>query len=222
MVYTIKATPSRAVYSFWPFLLWTLPIAAVYGLGVLGLSDLCGRTYNEAIAMPLVFVSAVSYGWLAWKKHNEFAMALAVLSTGFFAREWHFAGTSTGVYIVAAGVAGWFLYRRRRMSQLIKNSPVEIWLWATGLCYVMSQVIARRVFSSDHLGWLPMEETYHIAMEETTETMAHLMLALTSLAAWRWFGAAEGQKMQEVQADDQSLKPLHRAEGIDDDLAQAG
>ena len=173
---------SRTALSFWPFLLCSLPFAAVYSLGAMGHAEVCGRAGNEAIAMPLVLVSVVSYGVLARKKRNEFAMALAVLSTGFFLREWHFAGTSLGVYIVAAGVAGWFVVRRNRMKKLIKNTPVEIWLWAAGLCYVLSQVIARRVFAANHLGWLPMEEAYHIPLEETMETMAHVMLALTSFA----------------------------------------
>lgn len=190
----IEMEAPRTGRSFWPFLLWLLPFAAVYGFGFWGLLDLLGRTYNEAAAMPLLFVSIVSYGLLAWKKHNEFALILAVLSTAFFLREWHFAGTGTGVYIAAAGVGGWFVYRRRRMNELIKNTPVEIWLWATGLCYLMSQVIARRVFSDEHLGWLPMEDMYHIHLEETMETLAHLMLAFTSYAAWRWFGARERRR----------------------------
>ena len=183
----------RTVLAFWPFLLWMVPMAAVYGLGHWGWSDLCGRTWNEPIAIPLVLVSVISYTLLAWKKHNEFAMALAVLSTGFFLREWHFAGTGAGVYVVVAGVAVWFVARRRRMNRLIKNTPVEIWLWATALCYLMSQLIARRLFAEGHLGGLPLEEMYHIQLEETTETMAHIMLALTSLTAWRRFAARPEQ-----------------------------
>lgn len=199
---------SRTVFSFWPFLLWILPFAAVYGFGALGYQEVFGRTYNEAIAIPLLFVSAASFGLLARKHRNEFALALAVLSTGFFLREWHFTGTGTAVYVVATGVAGWFVVRRRRMSELIKNTPVEIWLWATGLCYLLSQMIARRMFGGDHLGWLPMEDTYHISLEETMETLAHIMLALTSFAAWRWFGAAGGVRRPCAEVREETVAPV--------------
>lgn len=184
-----KSTSGRTVLSFWPFMLWLVPLMVVYGLGSLGYDEVCGRTANEEIAMPLVLVSVVTFGLLAWQKRNEFALVLAVLSTGFFLREWHFAGTSAGVYAVIAFVAGWFVYRRRQIAALIKDTPVEIWLWATALCYIMSQLIARRVFGGNYLNLLPMEAVYHIPLEETTETTAHIMLAVTGLVAWNWFGA---------------------------------
>ncbi|MHC4468812.1 MAG: hypothetical protein ACYSUZ_05515, partial [Planctomycetota bacterium] len=170
------------------FLLWTLPLIAVYGLGHLGLGHLCGRNTNEAIALPLVMISVVGYGLLAWQRRNEFALVLFVLSLGFFCREWHFAGTSDGVYVVGAFVGAWFLYRRKTIGALIKDTPVEIWLWSACLCYGMSLLIARRVFAEKYLGLLPMEELYHIPLEETMETMAHVMLAATCLVAWQQFG----------------------------------
>jgi len=144
---------------------------------------------NEQIALPLVLISVVAYGLLAWCRHNEFSLVMFILSLGFFCREWHFAGTSTGVYVVAAFVGAWLIYRRKEIGTLIKNTPVEVWLWAAFLCYALAQLIARRVFAEKYLGLLPNEEQYHIPLEESMETMAHLMLAATSLAAWRQFGA---------------------------------
>jgi hypothetical protein len=181
--------PRRTVVSFWPFILWILPLVAVYSLGQCGLEHLCGRRMNELIALPLVLISVVGYGLLTWQRRNEFALVMFVLSLGFFCREWHFAGTSKGVYVVAAFVGIWFVCRRKSIGALIKNTPVEIWLWSAFLCYGMSQLIARRVFSEKHLGLLPMEEHYHIPLEETMETMAHVMLAATCLVAWLQFGA---------------------------------
>ncbi|MHC4386304.1 MAG: hypothetical protein ACYSUG_04865 [Planctomycetota bacterium] len=181
--------PRRTVVSFWPFTLWILPFIIVYALGHWELQKWCGREVLEQIALPLVLVSVVSYGLLAWRRGNELAKVLFVLSVGFFCREWHFAGTSKGIYVLIAIVAGWSVYRRKRITALIKDTPVEIWLWAACLCYVLSQVIARRAFGSDHLNILPMEEQYNVEFEETMETLAHLMLAVTSLVAWRQFDA---------------------------------
>ena len=183
--------PQRKANSFWPLILWTVPFIVVYGLGHFGFGHLCGRGINEQIALPLVLVSVIGYGLLAWRRHNEFSLAIFILSIGFFCREWHFPGTSIGVYVVAAFVCGWFVYRRKKIDALIKHTPVEIWLWAAFLCYAMAQLIARRVFGEKYLGLLPMEEQYHIPLEETMETMAHLMLAATCLVAWCQFGAGK-------------------------------
>jgi len=180
--------PRRTVVSFWPFILWMLPFIAVYSLGHCGLEYLCARTVNEQIALPLVLISVVGYGLIAWYRHNEFSLVMFILSLGFFCREWHFAGTSKGVYVVAAFVGAWLICRRKEIGTLIKNTPVEIWLWAAFLCYALAQLIARRVFAEKYLGLLPNEEQYHIPLEETMETMAHLMLAATCLVAWRQFG----------------------------------
>ena len=181
--------PRRTALSFWPFILWTLPFIAVYSLGHCGLDYLCGRTVNEQIALPLVSISVIGYGLLAWRKQNEFSLVMFILSLGFFCREWHFAGTRKGVYVVAAFVGLWLIYRRKEIGTLIKNTPVEIWLWAAFLCYALAQLIARRVFAEKYLSLLPKEEQYHIPLEETMETMAHLMLAATCFVAWRQFGA---------------------------------
>ena len=148
----------RTIFSFWPFLLWVLPFAVVYGLEYLGYGQLCGRRMNESIAMPLLLISVFGYGLLIWRKYNKFLLAMFVLCLDLFCREWHFAGTSKGVYVVAAFVGGWIVYHRRQVAVLIRNTPIEIWLWATFLCYTMSILISRRIFSEKHLGWLPKEE----------------------------------------------------------------
>jgi hypothetical protein len=198
--------PPRTVISFWPFLMWILPLMAVYGLGHLGFEHLCGRRVNEMIALPLVLISVVGYGLLAWQRRNEFALVMFVLSVGFFCREWHFAGTSKGVYVVAAFVGVWFVYRRKSIGALIKNTPVEIWLWSACLCYGMGVLIARRVFAEKYLGLLPMEEHYHISLEETTETMAHVMLAATCLVAWLQFGKRTDKASQNDVSVDAGAK----------------
>lgn len=179
--------PRRTVVSFWPFTLWILPFIIVYTLGHWGLEKWCGREILEQAAIPLVLASVVSFGLLAWRRGNEFAKVLFVLSFGFFCRELHFAGTSKGIYVLIAFVAGWAIYRRKEITALIKDTPVEIWLWAACLCYVLSQVVARRAFGEEHLNILPMEEKYNVAFEETMETLAHSMLAVTSFIAWHQF-----------------------------------
>jgi hypothetical protein len=185
--------PRRTAVSFWPFILLLLPIITVYTLGHWDRGSLCGRDFNEHIALPLVFLSILGYGAMALRYLNEFLLVMFILSVDFFCREWHFAGTTYGVYMVAAILGCWVLYRRKTIASLIKNTPVEIWLWATAACYLFSVLISRRVFGDGHLGLLPNENLYHIPLEESTETMAHLMLALTCLIAWRQFGKSKAE-----------------------------
>ncbi|MCK4999292.1 MAG: hypothetical protein KAS23_07150 [Anaerohalosphaera sp.] len=182
-----KNKSGRGVLSYWPMLVCFLPIIYVYVVKYFGYDELCSRGNNEMLAMPLVFVSVVSYGVLAWRGRNEFALVMFVLSLGFFCREWHFVGTSNGVYVVLAIVGGWFVVRRKQIGELINGTRPELWAWATFACYAMAQVVARRVFGPKYLDLLPMEADYHIFFEETIETTAHIMLALTSFVAWKEF-----------------------------------
>jgi len=177
----------RAIKSFWPFVLLLVPIIVVYLLGHWHLERWCGKSVNEHIALPLVFLSVLGYGGLSIYYRNEFLLVMFILSVDFFCREWHFAGTTYGVYMVAAILGCWVMYRRKAIVGSIKKTPVEIWLWATVGCYLLSILISRRVFAPNHLGLLPMEEQFHIPLEESEETMAHIMLALTCLVAWWQF-----------------------------------
>lgn len=245
----------RNILSFWPMLLCLLPFIysyiVIYAYTVKGadLNNQDFRSSYEIIALPLVLVSVLSFGLLAWKKRNEFALVMFVLSTGFFCREWHFVGTSSGIYVVLAVVAGWFilrsnsidklikgekverwlaqsksfgklikgtkaetwLLRNKSFDELIKSKKVEIWLWGTFLCYALGQLVARRVFGPKYLNLLPMEDTCHILFEETIESMAHILLAMTSFAAWRQFTAKSAVEQVNVET---SKKPIMREQEV--------
>ena len=239
----------RNILSFWPMLLCLLPfiysyiVIYVYTVKGADLNDQDYRHSYEIIALPLVLVSVLSFGLLAWKKRNEFALVMFVLSTGFFCREWHFVGTSNGIYVVLAIVAGWFilrsksidkliksekverwlvqskstgklikgtkleiwLLRSKSFDELIKGKKVEIWLWGTFLCYALGQLVARRVFGPDYLNLLPMENTCHILFEETIESMAHIMLAMTSFVAWRQFTAKGCEQQAAIEIPEKPI-----------------
>lgn len=192
----IEIKTGRGVLSYWPMLICFLPIIYVYVVKHFGYDGLCSRGNNEMLAMPLVFVSVVSYGLLAWRRKNEFALVMFVLSLGFFCREWHFVGTSNGVYVVLAIVGGWFVYRRKQIGKLIACTRPELWTWASFACYAMAQIVARRVFGPKYLNVLPMEDVYHIFFEETIESTAHIMLAITSFISWKEFFTKNNQSTE--------------------------
>ena len=104
-----------------------------------------------------------------------------MLSGAFFCREWHFAGTSTGVYVVLVLLGFWAFKQRRLFDKFIGKGRFRIWLFSAFATYLLSQLIARRFFR--HL-YLPQEAQLHINLEETVETMAHVMLIVVSFSAW--------------------------------------
>jgi hypothetical protein len=139
------------------------------------------RGANESMALILVGVSVVGFGIQAIKYRQEFQFFMLALCAAFFCREWHFAGTSNGIYIALGCLAIWFFKRQRQIDGFFKGNAVETWFWATFSCYVLSQIIARRVFR--YVG-LPGEEEMHIYLEESVETMAHVVMIITCFVSW--------------------------------------
>jgi hypothetical protein len=181
-----KAELNKRLF-WWPFLFGPAAVVYVYITKAVGLDALCSRYSNEIIAMPLVGVSFLIFFILACKTKNEFVIGMTFLVAAFFCREWHFAGTSTGVYIALAVFTGWFIYRREHIGRMIRGRKVKIWLFASASCYFLSQLVARRVFSERHLNLLPFEEEYHIPLEETLEAAGHILMIITSIMAWLTF-----------------------------------
>jgi len=174
----------KIILKFWPFLYIPCALAWVYVARHFGWDWLCSRQSMEVIAMPLVGISIISYGILASKTKNELVIAIALLNIAFFCREWHFVGTSNGIYVALCVFVGWYIYRRNVIGPMIAATTLKIWLIAAASGYFLSQVIARRVFSERHLGGLPLEEEYHIFFEEVFEVSAHLMMIVSSFLAW--------------------------------------
>ena len=122
------------IRSLWPFTFIPLAIIYVYVTSYFGYDWLCVKSFHEPIAFPIVGMSILSFFWLAYKTKNELASAMVFLNVAFFFREWHFAGTSTGVYIAIGIFVGWFVYRRKQIEKMITGRKIKIWLFATACC----------------------------------------------------------------------------------------
>lgn len=156
-------------------------MAMVYIAQAVSPEQIAWRGANESMALILVGISIVGFGAQAIRYKQEFQFFMLTLCIAFFCREWHFAGTSNGIYVALACLAAWFFKRQRQIDGFFKGNAVEPWFWATFSCYVLSQIIARRVFR--YVG-LPGEEEMHIYLEETVETMAHVVMIVTCLVSW--------------------------------------
>jgi len=172
---------------WWPMLCGPLAIAGVYVAAATDQQWLVSRAANEDIALPLVAAALVGFAVRAWRFGSEFHLFMAVLCAAFFCREWHFAGTSKGIYIAMALLAVWAVKRRAVFERALSDRRLVVWFWATFVTYVLSQLIARRLFR--HLG-MPLEDQLHVLLEETVETTAHLMMIVTCLVARSPAGSA--------------------------------
>jgi len=163
----------------------------VYAANMIGAGDLASRWANENIALILLSVPLVAFSVQAFAFRSEFQLFMAVLCVAFFCREWHFAGTSKGIYVALGLLAFWAVKRKTALEAIIGKGHTNVWVWATFSTYVLSQLIARRVFRYVHL---PREAELHVPLEESVETMAHIMMIVTCVIAWRAISAARRGK----------------------------
>ena len=72
-------------------------------------------------------------------------------------------------------------YKHRRLMADTEGGRIRVWLICTFTTYFLAVLISRRVFK--HLG-LPNEQDLHVMLEESVETMAHLMMLVAGLVDW--------------------------------------
>ena len=166
---------------WWPVLLGPGAMLFVYLTKIIGQEWLISRGSNENIALWLLGVCVIGFAIQAFHFRSEFHLFMLALCVAFFCREWHFPGTGKGIYIALAVLALWAIIRKDKL-EVIRDNRLKVWLWVTFGTYLLSQLIARRVFRYVHL---PQEADLHILLEETVETMAHIMMIITCFLAWR-------------------------------------
>jgi hypothetical protein len=162
---------------WWPMLLGPLAMVLVYIATMTGRESMVSRGSNEDIAMILLGICVIGFAAQAVKFRTEFSLFMLVLCVAFFCREWHFPGTHKGIYVALGLLAYWGISRKDRFA-ITKQQPLNIWLWSTFATYLLSQLIARRVF---RYVYLPREDQLHIVLEETVETTAHIAMIVTCL-----------------------------------------
>src|SRR5262245_60903617 len=162
--------------SWWPL----LAVPAVVALGLLarplGLPGLLDKRPHELIAPPILCLTVGFCARRAMLDNNLFFAWLTGLAAVFLIREVHFSGSDpvTGVGLLLLAI--WAALRRRALLDALLAWRHAPWLYATVLCYLLSQLVARRAFRG-----LPGEKGLHVGLEELLETAAHLLFLLTAV-----------------------------------------
>jgi len=159
---------------WWPMLLGPAAMVLVCLTNGTTQQEIFSKGSNEAMALVLVGTALVFFALQAIIFRSEFHLFMAVLCAAFFCREWHFAGTSKGIYVALVLLGIWAVIRRVKFTGVIGKSHLRIWTVTMMATYLLSQLVARRVFK--HIPILPNEDNLHIPLEETLETLAHLTM----------------------------------------------
>ena len=102
----------RQYGQWWPILLGPMAMLLVYLAKMIGQQWIVSRGFNESIALALVGVCIVGFAVQTIIFRSEFHLFMAVLCGAFFCREWHFAGTSNGIYVALGALCFWWLKPR--------------------------------------------------------------------------------------------------------------
>jgi len=168
--------------NYWPFAIGPLAMVVVYILYALNWQAVCSKHIQEYIHPVLIAAALIIFTATAIKQKELFHFIMAVLCFSFLCRELHFAGTSLGIYIAIAIITTWAISKWKQIGPVIEQGKIKPWLYATGFTYILSQLIARRVFRDLHL---PNEQCLHVMLEETVETAAHFMMVITAIITFR-------------------------------------
>lgn len=162
---------------WWPLLLGPAGMGAVYLCRAAGWGA-PGKPVQEQTALVILGM-AIGASVALWRcGPNPWHRVLTLAAAMLFCRELHFAGTGPGIY---AGLVLLAILIVRGWDQLGPwwfGGRFRFWMVSTGAAYLLSQLIARRVFRE--IG-LPHEDEVHVALEEIVENVAHLLLFLTTL-----------------------------------------
>ncbi len=166
----------RAIAAWWPLVLPPVVMAAVWGAHAAGARAVLAKTVHETIALMLLSaaVGAALKGLLV--RRDRASLLLALLCIAFLCREIHFRGTDTGFYVAVALIAAWAaLWRKDLLAALIGQARGR-WLVITAWAYFLSLLVQRRA-----LRFLPGEDQVHVQLEEISENLGHLLLAILAL-----------------------------------------
>jgi hypothetical protein len=172
--------PSVPWWSYWPVLLGPATVVAVYVAWSAGVETELQKGPLELAAIVLTGVALLCWGVQALQSRDPVAILVTFLALAFFQREIHFEGSDEILYVMALSLLVWAFAWRNRLPEALALGRRWPWLAATGLTYLLSQLVARRVFSG-----FPLEYELHIWVEEAIENTAHVMLVVSAFAH-RW------------------------------------
>lgn len=167
----------------WPGLLAAGPLATVFVYVAHAQAwPVLGKPALETYAISVLPLALAAFLLKAWRTHRRLYLFMAAFALIALLREWHFAWTGKGVYLMLLALILAAAWQHRVLMSEARDGPFLPWFKGTLVVYFLGVLVARRVFRDI----LPDEQPIHVALEETLENVAHSMLLLTALAgSWK-------------------------------------
>jgi len=193
--------------AWWPLL--AVPAVVVLGLVArpFGFGELLVKRPHELLAPPVLALTVLLCARRALATDDLLFAWLTGLAAVFLVREVHFAGSDpiTGAGLLLLAV--WAAIRRRALRDALLAWRHAPWLYATALCYLLSQLVGKRVFKA-----LPGERGLHIGMEELLETAAHLLFLLCAVLGQAGLGRRRSRRLDALEGSRMPDRGASRAD----------
>lgn len=166
---------------WWPALLGPATFATTYFAYETNWTWFLAKGTHEPIAYGLLAIAIGLFAMRYALGRNPWHLLLMFLGVIFLLREWKTRlviesidlNTSAWVFVLLGGWCAWVWMWRNRLVVRARAGLFWPWLCCTGWTYLLSQLMSRRA-----LKFLPMEDILHVAMEESVENTAHIMLII--------------------------------------------
>lgn len=185
----------------WAFIPAIAGIFFVYWAKASGHLSLVNKEYNEKVAIWVMGLICATFLFRAFRYKIEMDWILFIMAVNFLCREVHFAGTSTGVFVVFGIVIIWVLCWKKRLLENVRDASLfQASLTGTAFCYFLAFIIQKRVFRESRCPLLPDEAGMHIFLEEVLENVSHLFFLVTALVAFRSLNKKKGTRLEVGEA----------------------
>jgi len=157
-----------------PLLVYALPFlaaAVILLVRVTPVGWVTEKPVQELIAPTVLAIAAGSVVFVYYWTRAKFALMLTLFVWALFLRELHFEFMNGGILFALAGLMWWLSNVRQELVEWLKVYWIRLWLAGSFFTYFISDMMDRHLFS-----FLPDYWSWHDNVEESLETIGHLMI----------------------------------------------
>lgn len=180
-----------------PWWVWPLPLVIAGIVLLLLLTPLAVITSKPVQELAGPYVTGLTAAFAIFvhrQKRAFFTLLLALFTTTLFLREWHFWGTTEATLVALAALAWWASSRRENILPFLRQSSVGALLCAALWIYVVTQFMDQHYLLSLNLFTVDDYVKWNDNVEETLETIAHLLVLAAVVLTYRNASGKTGGK----------------------------
>lgn len=173
-----------------PYWVWPVPFLLSAGVWLIlqtPIDWLTEKPVQEIVAPVVIGLTALLVLFVNRWVSEFFTLLLACFVWALFLRELHFFGTNNGFYLAVILLAWWASSRREAIRDFLKWRSIGALLSCSLWTYFVTKLFDRHYFS-----FLPGYDVWHDNVEESLETLGHLMVFALVVVTLR-IGSIQGR-----------------------------